>query len=394
MATEEDIYREGKDLLRGVRDRIGDTPLIYEDENNRIDPGEGTVEEGVQGGRFPSTGEGMTLFERIQENYEWAKKKGFPWGGMERNWQNFWNHGSQESVDQMAYDSMREILGRDVSEVEFRKWRPYFTGDQNEGWAYLARVKEQEDQEAEDKGEEKDPADYESSVKGLYQDVLGREATADELEHYSTMMAKEGVDAYSIRQYLQEQPEYWEAQDAAMVEGLAGKTLGFQEQAYEKIMPQIMSQYKKTGKANSSSLDFAMTEAWTDLERQRQQFLSGLSASQYGGRKDLALQNYRDMLNQYRGDTDYMRRLQAMETARGWQNEDVYRNRAWETADYNRQSQDYANWMRSQGGGQTDWLKPALSTGASVAVGSQTGWNPYAMMATDRGVGAIYDMWG
>jgi len=340
----------------------------------------------VRGGESPTYEPGATAFDKYKANYDWAVEKGLPWGGMDTNWQHFYEDTGPGStaVEQRVYDTAREILGRDITEAEFYQFIPQFpyeTGGHLQGKAYLGQIAQREADKAEEEGEVKDPSEFHDSVRGIFGDILGRDPSEDEIEHYSGMMAENGIDAFELKSFLRQDPEFLKQQDVAFREGLAEETLGFQEKAFGRMTPQIMSQFKRSGTQHSTALDFAMTDAAAKLEEGRQRYLSGLSAQQYGGRQGVARQDYQQQLNQYLGDQAYQRSLKAYGTQREDYIQDVYRNRAWETADYAQQARDYANWAESQGGSGTNWWEPAAGAATAVGVGAATGWNPWAMSA-------------
>jgi len=342
-------------------------------------------------GPFPSTGAGMTVFERYEENYNFAQDKGTPWGGMETNWQHFWRPEDPNAVGQMAYDSMREILGRDVTQTEFTKWLPYFPATPSgpaEGRSIIAQVREREDKEATEEEESGKPEDFTDDVSGMFQDILGRDPSADELEHYSTLMAEEGIDSFELGRFLKQDPEFLKQQDVEFREGVSEETLGFQDKAIGRLLPAIVSQYQRSGTKHSTALDFAMTDMAEKLEENRQNFLLNLSFQQYGGNKATARADYNNLLNQQINDQTYQRGLEARDVGRQDYLQDVYRNRAFSQADYAQQLNAFN--QSQQGGEQTPWWQPVAAGAVGIGAGVASK-NPYVGLAAYQGANSLFN---
>ena len=125
-----------------------------------------------------------------------------------------------------------------------------------------------------------DQAKHNGTVNGLFQEYLGRDAKPYELDHYAKQIAQ-GDDPYILASALQQSPEYLDKQAATNRGKLATELQGYQEQAFQKAQPSIISSYMKAGRLNSSGVTSALAKAQQELEQQRQQYLSGISREDF-----------------------------------------------------------------------------------------------------------------
>lgn len=275
-----------------------------------------------------------------------------------------WAAGGQELLKQIKdYDAIkagREILGRDITATDLDSFRPYFEGGTDTGRAYLTQLKQYEGTTPE--ALKKKAGNYSGDVNSAFQEVLGRDATAQELEHYGSGLASGGLDAYQLRDYIKQTDEYRTGQDKAFREGLNTELGGYDEDAFKKGSEDIISRYTRAGIQHSPALDLALTNLMGDIAKERGRYLAGLSAEQYGGNKELARADYEGNLKKYLDDQNYERQLRQ-------RNMDDYLGRSRDVSDYNRQRDDYFAMLdRVPRRRSNNWLD-YINTGANVAKG-------------------------
>ena len=179
------------------------------------------------------------------------------------------------------------------------------------------------------------------------QSVLGREATADESAYFAKELAQ-GKSAYELQQELQSLPEYQKTLAEKDRTALAADLLDQQQIAFQKAIPAIQSQFMKAGRLNSSGLDSAMALAQRDLESQRQGYLG-----------QVGYQDVSNIRNQaYNAFQNYNQQFQQMYNPAG-QVQSQYNllgnaiNRTNELSDYQRQKNDYMQFLEQAGQGNS-----------------------------------------
>jgi hypothetical protein len=124
----------------------------------------------------------------------------------------------------------KDVLGRDLTPTEFAQFAPAFgSGSQKEveaGRGYLAQLAQQEKNSpaALDKKYQQNAGQYGGQVGGLFQEMLGRSATQEENDHFGKMLASGEVDPYTLRQFMQQLPEYRQQQDARRTKQTTART--------------------------------------------------------------------------------------------------------------------------------------------------------------------------
>lgn len=269
-----------------------------------------------------------------------------------------------------AYRSFKSIVGRNPTASEFAEILPIFQGSNGQqlGNAYLAQFAESEKQRPENL--RKRSGEYSGQVGNIYQDLLNRGASQAEIEHFGSLLASGQVDEYTLRQFVQQLPEYQSAQDKSFREGLNTELQGYDTDAFNKGKEDILSSYARSGKSNSSALDFALTNLMGDIAKERGRYLSGLSAQQYGGNKAAARQDYGAALDDYISSRDYGRDLRQNRMS-------DYITRGRELSDYDRQMEDYmrmANKKRNSALNTRDWVNIGLGV-TNAAANAYGGFN-------------------
>jgi len=192
-----------------------------------------------------------------------------------------------------------------------------------------------------------DPAkqgQYSEQVKGLFQEYLGRDPKAYELEHFSKQLAQ-GDDPYILASALQQAPEYQDKQAATQREKMATELQGYQQEAFAKAQPSIISSYMKAGRLNSSGVTAALAKAQQELESQRQQYLSGISREDYVNNRGQAFNIY---ANQTAPSQQRAAALTQQQYSLPFQSGAAITQRGNELSDYYRQQNDFNRYMQMQ----------------------------------------------
>lgn len=257
------------------------------------------------------------------------------------------------------YKTAQEVLGRDLTQNELYQLRPVFAGPNgpDSGKAYLAKWAEQDAKSPENLA--KKAPDQSGHVNEIFQQLLSRGASKDEVDYFGRMLASGEVTPYEVNQFVQQLPEYKTNQDKAFRSGLEQELSGYDDKAFNREKENILSRYTQAGIQNSSALDFAMTDALSKLAENRGGYLAQLSASQYGGNKDAARQDYQTSLSRLFDNQDYSR-------GRANQGLDYLTQRADQGVDYQRQRDDYLSYLNSQPKRQGNGLLGSSLAGAGA----------------------------
>lgn len=288
---------------------------------------------------------------------------------------------AQDQLQKQAYDSAKSILGRDISANEFAQIMPQFMGPNGlaTGRAYLAAMAQQEANTPQ--ALSKNAPKYYDQVNQLFQKQLGRAATQDELSHYGGMLASNQTDAYGLGQYLQGSPEYQQQQDTKFQQSIIPQTQQYVTDTFNRVKPDLVSQFANNGIQNSSALDFALTNMLGQLSSQESNYVTGLKASQYGNNQNLALQQGQGALDQYLNN--YYGQKQ--------NNQNMMNSlvqRGWNAQDYQTQMNDYMNYMNSQKQNQpSGW---GAMAGGLLGAGLGAAFSPPG--AGPMGAGAGYNI--
>lgn len=268
----------------------------------------------------------------------------------------------------------REFFKRDPTPQEVATVFPTFGTDPNVHdtatmRSYVAQLAQQEqnapqaiDQRRQEELAQKAPQ-FDSEINDLFTQTLGRPPSAAERQHFSSLRAS-GIDAYEIGDFLKQLPEYGQAQDKQFRDQASGELQGQDQQYFtEKILPAIQSQFAQSRRSvDSSGYAAALAQAATQQNRDRESFLSNLSASQYQGRTANARADYESYINRLYGNQDYNR-------ARTAQLQDQSTGRLNDIQDFNFQQQAYEKYLRNYGkrGGFINNLSTGLNLANSFA---------------------------
>ena len=248
-----------------------------------------------------------------------------------------------------AYSSFKSLIGRDPTSGELAQILPAFQGPNGaiNGNAALANLQQQyksnPNLDPTSARNNQNPADISANVSQQFRSILGRDATPEELAHFTQAIQSNQTDAYGLSSFLKLQPEYTNAQDKNFRSGLNSELAGYDTEAFNKQKGDIISAYARNGMAagNSPSLDYALTDLMGKLASNRSAYLSQLSAAQYGGNKDLAIGNYQNSLNQMYNENQQRANQQA-------QYGQQLTNQGFAGADYQTQMNDYMRFMQNQ----------------------------------------------
>lgn len=198
------------------------------------------------------------------------------------------------------------------------------------------------------------PQHYDA-VNQMFQSTYGRAPTQDELSHYGTLLASGQADQYQLGQFLQSLPEYQNSQDAKFRSGLDNELQGSDEAFFNRVSPQISQRYAMMGRATSPALAVAMTDLAAQLSEKRQGYLAQLSASQYGGNKSAAMDQYNQSRNQIEGNIYGNAQAQ-------YNNILGVQKRTQDISDYALQNQNYMNALGASqhAPGALDYLNTAF----------------------------------
>lgn len=292
--------------------------------------------------------------------------------------------GSQQAAEHYAAKDFLDLFGRLPTKSELGMLASgYISGDPNiantsagkalVGQYYQSIQNSPDKVYARQQEELKQKApQYYDAVSNLIKTGLGRDATAQEKEHFGSLLASGQLDNYQLSQFISQLPEAVKQKDADFRKQLSGE-LDTQNQDYfqNKILPSIQQQFLKQGRSvDSSGYASALALAAQDQAKQRENFLSKLSADQYQSNSANARADYQDVLNRYYQNQDYTRDRTNTLADR------VYA-RQNELQDYAIQKQAYDNYLRrygKRGNGIGSGIGTALGAGiGALGAGLATG---------------------
>lgn len=263
------------------------------------------------------------------------------------------------------YREASNLLGRDLTQNEFAQLAPYFgTGSQRDietGRAALAAFAEQ--QKNTPQALQSRAGQYSGDVNGIFQDLLKRGATQDEVNHFGSLLASGQVDPYTLRQFVSQLPEYTQAQDTQERERLNTELSGYDQDFFNKAKEDVLSRYTQAGIQNSPSLDFALTNLMGDIQKERGSYLAGLAREDYTRGRDVQRESYLSDLNRMYGNQDYGRQ-------RSDQYSDLLLNRSFGSQDYQRQQEDLMRLLNSQGSQRRSGIGGAIGPLLGAGIGA------------------------
>lgn len=213
--------------------------------------------------------------------------------------------GSDQAQQYYAGQEFLKLFGRNPTQSELASLSGAYAGDPNiantaQGNQAVAQYFQnfsnnptQINKQNQDKYLQEAPQHFDA-VTQQFQNLYGRAPTQDELNHFGGLLASGTTDAYGLQQFLQQQPEYQNTQNANFQNKLSGQLAGYDQSYFQnQILPSIQEAYAKQGRSfDSSAFQAAATNAGQQQNVQRQQYLAGLSAQQYGGVQQNAYNDY------------------------------------------------------------------------------------------------------
>lgn len=225
--------------------------------------------------------------------------------------------GGQQAQNYYAGQEFAKLFGRNPTQAELDQFSGYYSGDPNMAnlaagnsaiSAYYQAQSAPTPQDIFNRQQQQykqNAPQFHDQVAQQFQSLLGRAPTQQELDHFGTLMASGQTDAYQLGQYLQQTPEYANAQDTQFRTQLGGQLNDINSQFFTKnIQPSIMGQFASQGRdvsGASTGLQYALANAAKEMQTQTSQYLAGVGASQYQGREAQATSDYQNMLSQNYG---------------------------------------------------------------------------------------------
>lgn len=273
----------------------------------------------------------------------------------------------ESDIQFSAYNDFKKIFGRDPSDAELAKaMGGYQSGDPNVpnligGQAFIADMYQQMNPNADN---QKNAPEKYGEVDAMFNQYVGRAASQEEKDHFGSLLASGQFDSYQIGEALKNLPETVRAQDTEFRKSLGTELQASDERYFnENIMPGIQSQFAKQGRSvDATGFQNALAREATGQNRQREAFLSDLTARQYEGSKGRAYE-------EYAGNRDYTRGRSDMLADRNTQ-------RLYDIQNFAMQKQSYDDYLRRYG---------KRSSGMGQGIGSLVGMGLGAAFAAPTG---------
>ena len=161
---------------------------------------------------------------------------------------------------------------------------------------------------------------YTGSAQRIIKDLLGRDASADEISHFGRGLASGQYDEKYLGDLVQQTSEFQDRRAGQARTQLAAESQGIDANYLQRAAQQALAQYASQGRGNSSAVTAQFAQAATDLGNSRQNFMLGLGAQDYGQNRQREYEQFLGSQGRTQGAYD--------------------------------QSQIYANYMRQQAGQQ------------------------------------------
>lgn len=274
------------------------------------------------------------------------------------------SQGHQQDVEDAVVNTYKQMFGREPSQNEFAQALPAFDTSANAGQAYLAQA--QSAQQNSPEGQQatalakynSNPDQWNSQVNNSFKTNLGRDATAAEQQHFGSLLANGTIDPYGLTQFVQGTPEYGQTQDKNFQDS---QKTGLQKQNADyytnTLLPQIQSTLAGQGRSlDSSTYTAMMAQAAKQQEDSMNQYMTGLSATQYAGRTGQAQTDYGSYLASLKNNQD--RNYQLQDALTGQQNQ---------FTGYNAQRDAYNQYLSQYGKRKGNVAGGAVSGGVAGA---------------------------
>lgn len=284
------------------------------------------------------------------------------------------------ATDYATLQAIKGALGRNPTAAEFAAYAPL--GAQA---SQLIAQQNLADQNTPDTIAAKNNAKYladapnhADAVNNLFQSNFGRTASKDELDHFGSLLASGTTDPYQLQQFLKQQPEYQNTQNAKMRTDLSGTMAANDKRQFsEQILPSIQAAYAKQGRSfDSSAFQAAAANAAQAQNTNREGFLNNLTASQYGGVQDRAYQDYANQVANQQALTNSGINAK-------YSNVQNSIGRANEINNFGLQQQAYNQYLNKYGKRQNNGVMGAIS-GAGTGAAAGSAFGPWG-----TGIGAV-----
>ncbi len=293
----------------------------------------------------------------------------------EKNISDVWygiNNNMQHSIDGINYQTglpffstivqnFQSQFGRLPTVNEVNLAAPAFQASGTAGNAYIAQLYNQQNPNEQ---ADKQAAGMYGTVDDLFKSNLGRSASDEEKQHFGSLLASKQYDQYTLGQALQNLPEHVQQADAEFRKSLTSDLQANDSRYFnEQIMPGISQNFAKSGRSfDSSGYANALAQAASGQNRERESFLSNLTANQYEGNKGNAYAAYLNNANYNQNKYDASKSYLTGQV-------DQYNQ-------YNIQKQAYDQYLKSFG---------KRSSGNMGAIGSLAGMGIGAAFAAPTG---------
>lgn len=295
-----------------------------------------------------------------------------------------WEGGSRRASDFAAQTEFAKIFGRQPTASELAMFSSAFSsGDKNllRGSAGRAAIAQyfnafanspQNVAANQQKKFQAEAPKFYDQINGLFQKSIGRDATQSEKDHFGSVMAQGGTDTYTLEQFLSTLPEAVKKQDETFRASLASTLQKQDEQYYsENILPAVEARAVKQGRSfDSSGIRNSMALAAQQQNRQREGFLTNLTAAQYAGSQGIAQDAYARAYGLANSSSD-------ITSARLDANSAALYGRRNEMEDYNIQKQAYDQYLQRYGkrsGGAASGAAAGALSGAAAGTYVLPGW--------------------
>jgi len=298
--------------------------------------------------------------------------RNFVWG--RDNWQG--PGGGQKAAEMVAWTDFYKQFGRNPTQSELNMLSSaYLSGDPNllnsgtgksaltQYYMSLSNTPANYYKRQQATWAKEAPKQYDN-VNSVFKSLYGRDATKDEMSHYSNLLASGQADTYQLSQFLQTLPEYTNKTDEDFRKSLSGELESSDQSFFNRAKEDVISRYARMGRTTSPALDVALTDLQAKLNENRGQFMAQLAASQYGKNKDVAINSFGktqdDVMGRINQNADYQ--------YKGYQ--DLLK-RTQDIQDYDTQARNFSRNMDQygpQGPNALDYLNTAFN---GVRAGAQ-----------------------
>jgi hypothetical protein len=225
---------------------------------------------------------------------------------------------------------------------------------------------------------------YADQVNQQFQSLLGRDATADEKNHFGALIAS-GQDPYQVQQALQQTQEYQNTANTKFQNQLQNQLQGSNSTYFNQyIMPDIQARAAQSGRSlDASGVNSQLANAALQQNQGLQNFLAQTTAQNYQNSTANASNQYNNLMSQQYG-------LQNANVSSGLANQAANQQYNQGLNMYQLQQQSYNNYL-NQYGKRNSGLGGAIGTVAGGALGAFGGPQGAALGASLGGsVGSAF----